>query len=95
MPQPLGFYGLQLSESLERFITTLDYKALSNLNGDLAFHLRVDDDEPERFYAISFEFIKWLEDEIEDLSIPQKIALMRFCSDRLASLYTEPMEQAK
>lgn len=92
-PQPAGYYGLQLSESAETLITSLDYKALFSLLYDVVLCTSTDD--IDRFYAISLTCTKAFEDEIEDLSEANKIALIRWLGDRLAFLHTVPVQEVK
>jgi hypothetical protein len=39
--------------------------------------------------------IKWFEDEIDELSEANKIALIRWLGDRLAFLHTVPVQEVK
>lgn len=92
-PQPAGYYGLQLSASAETLITNLDYQSLFNLVHDLVFCTSQNTDQ---FYAPSFAtYLKWFEDEINDLSTAKKIALLRWMSDRLEFLHTVPVQEVK
>jgi hypothetical protein len=92
-PQPAGYYGLQLSESAETLITGLDYKSTFNLLYDLV--LCTSTENVDRFYAMSMTLIKWFEDEIDELSEANKIALIRWLGDRLAFLHTVPVQEVK
>ncbi|WP_103668418.1 hypothetical protein [Pseudanabaena sp. BC1403] len=91
-PQPACYYGLQLSESAESLITSLDYKQTFNLLYDVIYNVSQTD---ERFYAQGFMLVKWFEDEIEALTTANKIALVRWLGDRLAFLHTVPVQEVK
>lgn len=91
-PQPAGYYGLQLSESAENLITSLNYKDTFNLLYDVVYHTSQTE---ERFYAQGFMLCKCFEDEIDALTTANKIDLIRWLGDRLAFLHTVPVQEVK
>ncbi|TYQ29439.1 hypothetical protein PseudUWO311_00645 [Pseudanabaena sp. UWO311] len=91
-PQPAGYYSLPLSESAESLITSLDYKQTFNLLYDVVF-CESAEVIGTRFYAMSLSLVKWFEDEIDALSPANKIALIRWLSDRLAFLHNVPVQE--
>lgn len=92
-PHPPSYYGLQLSESAENLITSLDYSATFHLTYDLVFFMSTD--SVDRFYSMSIRLVKWFEDEIDGLSKANKISLLRWLGDRLAFLHTVPVQEVK
>ncbi|TYQ29978.1 hypothetical protein [Pseudanabaena sp. UWO310] len=92
MTMPTGYYGLELSESAQLLIHSLTYDQILDLIYDLATHLSTIG-KGERFYAMSMTLIKWFEDEVEDLPRPKKIAFLQWAAERLAELYTEPINE--
>lgn len=91
-PNPAGYYGLQLSESAENLITSLDYQSTFHLLYDVVFCTSTD--EVDRFYAMSMSLVKWFEDEIDALTTADKIALVRWLGDRLAFLHAVPVQES-
>ena len=92
-PQPVGYYSLELTEAAEKLITSLDYSALFNLLYDVVFCTSTDC--VERFYFQGASLIRWFDDEINELTTADKIALIRWLGDRLASLHTVPVQEVK
>jgi hypothetical protein len=91
-PQPAGYYSLELTEAAEKLITSLDYQNLFHLIYDLVFCTSIDC--VERFYWQGGTLIRWFDDEIEALTTADKIALLRWLSDRLAFLHTVPVQES-
>ncbi|WP_434686890.1 hypothetical protein [Pseudanabaena minima] len=87
-PHPVGYYGLQLSESTENLICSLSYDELADLIFDLASHLSTDLRESQ-FFAMHMQLVKWFEDEIDAFSTKNKIALLRWLAERLAWLKSQ------
>jgi hypothetical protein len=92
LPQPAGFYSLELSEAAEKLITSLDYQNLFHLIYDLVFCTSTDCGD--RFYWQGARLTRWFDDEIEALTTADKIALLRWLSDRLAFLHTVPVQES-
>ena len=73
-PQPLGYYGLEVSSLIESKINMLDLTDLQCLFSDISF-----DYWGGSFVADENEFEEWL----EDLTAIENIALIRGLCDRI------------
>lgn len=80
-PNPAGYYGLQLPESVETEITDLDYVQTCEMANDLAYSLAPygDDFNCDHLSDVADLYI-------QRLPIEQQIALLRWIAERLAFL---------
>ena len=85
-PQPSGYYGLQLSPELEQQFCDLNYEQTAMKIFDMTNHLLGGRGQ----HRPLIESI-----EIHALSDSQKIAYIRWLSDRLAFLHTVPVQEVK
>ena len=80
-PTPAGYYGLQLSEDVEAEIEALDFKKLTHLISEVSQSIQFDINHVA-FQNVSDEF----DSVFDDLGERGRIAILRWLSDRLASL---------
>lgn len=90
VPQSAGYYGLQLSEEVEKRICKGGKKEHYMLLADLTSYLAMDKDE-----FVSLYYPDEIDREIDQLSESNKIAFIRWIGDRLAHLHTLPVQEVK
>lgn len=87
-PNPAGYYGLQIPESVETEITELDYVELAETLNDITYSLTLSGDEP------AFEYLSADAQAFYDelVSVEARIDLIRWLAEGLAYLArgTEP-----
>jgi hypothetical protein len=90
-PQPAGYYSLKLPEGIEEAIEALDYEQSVTLAHSIIYHLG--EGKGDRFYSFIPFTPSSFDDAIDSLTRADKINLIRWIGDRLASLHTLPVQE--